>query len=346
MVTTAGVIMSTAYFLPYGGYRYPSTPPPSELTDTGFTGHKHNDSVGLIYMQARFYVPSIGRFAIADSIVPGPTNPQAFNRYSYVLGNPIRYTDPSGHCAQDDSECWEIADQLYSQYGWTIEGIWSLEQVKTMLEGAQLLEAWIESILFEQGLPQNVNARGVMRTLFGGATIAHPSDFSGFRLMDEGNGYHHVWGTTVYMLDEFTSGQLIHEMFHIADNKFGFDELGGSAAWGGGPADDMVQTVGQDISDCFYRSRCSGYGYTPGAEPPPGSPGSYAWEGPSEDFAQTGRYSALNPSLVGSRRTEWMNNFVALQTATPEFTVSPYTFWQRHYEPKYQHLGSGFFTEE
>ena len=72
MVTTAGVIMSTAYFLPYGGYRYPSTPPPSELTDTGFTGHKHNDSVGLIYMQARFYVPSIGRFASADTIVPGP----------------------------------------------------------------------------------------------------------------------------------------------------------------------------------------------------------------------------------------------------------------------------------
>ncbi|MBP8059866.1 MAG: RHS repeat-associated core domain-containing protein [Chloroflexi bacterium] len=97
MVTTAGVIMSTAYFLPYGGYRYPSTPPPSELTDTGFTGHKHNDSVGLIYMQARFYVPSIGRFASADTIVPGPTNPQAYNRYSYVLGNPLRLVDPSGH---------------------------------------------------------------------------------------------------------------------------------------------------------------------------------------------------------------------------------------------------------
>ncbi len=105
MVTTAGVIMSTAYFLPYGGYRYPSTPPPSELTDTGFTGHKHNDSIGLIYMQARFYVPSIGRFASADTIVPGPTNPQAYNRYSYVLGNPLRLVDPSGHghCAANDN---------------------------------------------------------------------------------------------------------------------------------------------------------------------------------------------------------------------------------------------------
>ena len=92
MVTTAGVIMSTAYFLPYGGYRYPSTPPPSELTDTGFTGHKHNDSVGLIYMNARYYVPYLNRFISADSIIPQPSNPQSYNRYSYALNNPMTHT--------------------------------------------------------------------------------------------------------------------------------------------------------------------------------------------------------------------------------------------------------------
>jgi hypothetical protein len=27
----------------------------------------------------------------------GPQNPQALNRYSYVLNNPVRYTDPTGH---------------------------------------------------------------------------------------------------------------------------------------------------------------------------------------------------------------------------------------------------------
>ena len=29
--------------------------------------------------------------------MPGAGNPQAFDRYAYVLGNPLRYSDPSGH---------------------------------------------------------------------------------------------------------------------------------------------------------------------------------------------------------------------------------------------------------
>jgi hypothetical protein len=52
-------------------------------------------------MRARFYVPAVGRFASADIIVPNPKDPQAFNRYSYVLNSPLVYTDPSGHCIPD-----------------------------------------------------------------------------------------------------------------------------------------------------------------------------------------------------------------------------------------------------
>jgi RHS repeat-associated protein len=92
---------SRGRYFPYGGWR---VTPTAGLTDQGYTGHKHNnlgntaDDLGLIFMNARYYLPSAGRFISADAIVPDPTNPQQFNRYTYVLNNPLRFTDPTGHC--------------------------------------------------------------------------------------------------------------------------------------------------------------------------------------------------------------------------------------------------------
>ena len=40
----------------------------------------------------------LGRFLSPDTIIPNPTNPQLFNRYSYAGNNPILYNDPDGHC--------------------------------------------------------------------------------------------------------------------------------------------------------------------------------------------------------------------------------------------------------
>jgi hypothetical protein len=49
---------------------------------------------------ARFYSPLLGRFISPDSVVQNPSDPQTLNRYSYTRNNPLRYTDPSGHCFQ------------------------------------------------------------------------------------------------------------------------------------------------------------------------------------------------------------------------------------------------------
>ncbi|WP_141699480.1 RHS repeat domain-containing protein, partial [Candidatus Marithrix sp. Canyon 246] len=62
----------------------------------GFTGHEHLDEVNLIHMNGRVYDPVLGRFLSADPVIQSPGNMQSLNRYSYVLNNPLSYSDPSG----------------------------------------------------------------------------------------------------------------------------------------------------------------------------------------------------------------------------------------------------------
>jgi RHS repeat-associated protein len=88
MSDSSGALVAgnTARFTPFGAYR---TTPTTDLTDRGFTGHKENRSLGLTYMNARFYVVGLNRFASADTLVPNPANPQSLNRYTYVLNSPL-----------------------------------------------------------------------------------------------------------------------------------------------------------------------------------------------------------------------------------------------------------------
>lgn len=67
------------------------------VTDRGYTNHEHLDELGLIHMNARIYDPVIGRFLSADPIIEAPYNMQSYNRYAYVMNNPLIYTDPSGY---------------------------------------------------------------------------------------------------------------------------------------------------------------------------------------------------------------------------------------------------------
>lgn len=63
----------------------------------GFGGHKELNHEGLIDMGGRIYSSNIGRFLNKDPFVQSPTNFQNYNRYSYVLNNPLNNIDPSGY---------------------------------------------------------------------------------------------------------------------------------------------------------------------------------------------------------------------------------------------------------
>jgi RHS repeat-associated protein len=104
-VDTSATIVGEDRFTPFGETRFTTG---TMLTDKLYTGQREMTGLGIYHYQARFYSPKLGRFLSADTIVPGYANPQAFNRYSYVLNNPVKLTDPTGHqCYGEPEECFE-----------------------------------------------------------------------------------------------------------------------------------------------------------------------------------------------------------------------------------------------
>jgi RHS repeat-associated protein len=68
---------------------------PSTTVSAGYTGHEHEDDLGLVNMGGRVYSPTLRRFLTADPVVANPFG-QGLNAYSYVRGNPLNATDPFG----------------------------------------------------------------------------------------------------------------------------------------------------------------------------------------------------------------------------------------------------------
>jgi RHS repeat-associated protein len=123
---TSGASVSAQNYYAFGNIRNTTGTVP---TDFAFTGQRRDASAGLLFYNARYYDPTIGRFISADTMVPQAGSSQALNRYSYVGNNPLKYTDPSGHDfviigggAGEDLSFWEGWIRAYKGWGYDDAG--------------------------------------------------------------------------------------------------------------------------------------------------------------------------------------------------------------------------------
>jgi RHS repeat-associated protein len=102
-----------------------------------FTGYESDSETGLNFAQARYHSPIQGRFVGADPLLSSgkPVDPQSWNRYTYVLNNPLVLIDPTGlewrkhntsglikwyNDDDDRTETTEYSDEYYE----TADGQW------------------------------------------------------------------------------------------------------------------------------------------------------------------------------------------------------------------------------
>ena len=123
--TSSGSVVQELSYDAWGRLRNPTNQtaytPGSEPTlflGRGYTGHEHLPWFGLVNMNARLYDPAVGRFLSPDPNIQAPDMTQNYNRYSYVLNNPLRYTDPTGedyHSTNDPEEIKRLIEWLNSR---------------------------------------------------------------------------------------------------------------------------------------------------------------------------------------------------------------------------------------
>jgi RHS repeat-associated protein len=91
-------IISYEEYFPYGSTAYEAVRSQTEIPKRyRYTGKERDEENDLYYHGARYYAPWLGKWTSADpaGVVDGP------NRYSFVMGNPIRFTDRSGMATTD-----------------------------------------------------------------------------------------------------------------------------------------------------------------------------------------------------------------------------------------------------
>lgn len=103
LTNASGAVIAEQSFDAWGRKRNPTDWSYSNIPNVpiwlyrGFTGHEDlTAACGLINMNGRLYDPILGRMLRPDNYVQLPYSTQSYNRYSYCVNNPLKYSDPTG----------------------------------------------------------------------------------------------------------------------------------------------------------------------------------------------------------------------------------------------------------
>jgi RHS repeat-associated protein len=264
------------------------------------------EGFGLMFFNARWLDPAIGRFAQADSIVPPGV--QGLDRYAYANNSPLVYTDPSGHCAskrEDDLKCWEKAYDIIKTYDIVIypnEDVWDLTTLQ-----------WLSEILGE--FEQFIGAEKFAEAIRGGGIYIDDVMSDAGYTSSEGNIYIDPDVFTNdrqgYSVELFFKGTIAHELTHrwalknpnASENDIKSD-YGNAAGWTPSTQKSWYSWVGELFGQKW--------GYKTIWESSGTGPTWYSNQGnPIEDLAET--VSALivvfpTERLITQDRLDWIDS--------------------------------------
>lgn len=202
------------------------------ITRRGYTNHELLADVGLVHMNGRVYDPQLGRFLSADPHVQYPDDAQSYNRYSYVMNNPLSAVDPSGyflkHLVQSAMgyirHTYHNFDNFMKRYGTTVMAIGM-----TAIAPNPFLGGFISGMITSGGDLKAATLSAVTAVAFAG-------------LHDMGVGFGKVLAHgMVGGISSRLQGGSFKSGFASAAFTQGFSQIAGEGVFGGNIQDPMVR---------------------------------------------------------------------------------------------------------
>ena len=219
--------------------------------DRGYTGHEQLDDSGLIHMNGRIYDPELGRFLSPDPVVQIPEYSQNFNRYSYVLNNPLNATDPSG---------FSFISKAFSKIGSFIKENWrtivviAVAAVLTLTPGGQAFIAGIAGALFPTAVAAGgLSGLAATGAVIGGITGGLSAGLNGGNLGDV------LRGVAVGGISGAITGSLLHGMEGAAEASGQFLDKAAHVAGHGVVGGASNVALGGKFQDGFLSAAAGAY---------------------------------------------------------------------------------------
>jgi RHS repeat-associated protein len=288
--------------------------------------------LGSLYdYDARFYSSYLNRWIQPDTIVPQPGDPQSLNRFSYVLNNPLKFTDPTGHCIPGEPGCQPDfpAGNLYSINFTTDAGqVWDVRDQNAIFDAARNIASSLRQSLIDdrqtnrfdyrrygEQLGQIPSSAQIFKQSFGVVTFnRNAGNCAGLGCAAWANNP--VNGTIQVYIQiarhgHFSAQNAAHELGHVFDRRAGNDHPSADLA---AANITYVNERGRNVRLTTGFNRVNtGYATAglPWQQHPATMPGGAT---PGEDFADMflgWAYNHFATDTAGAARYDWMSTNMA-----------------------------------
>jgi RHS repeat-associated protein len=317
-----GNVTSRRDFMPFGeeianlGNRTSASGYQTDSTRQKFTGYEKDNETDLDYAKARMFRNGLGRFTSPDQLLSSgrPNSPQTWNRYVYVLNNPLILIDPTGTFEWDASlKDDKTLDQETRDDRKKIRDGFINARNKIRTDAAKLLANGklsqkkydkIIKAIDSYGDPDKANGItvGVGGLKSGVAGETSPT-FTYTQDSSLKNGYSFSTNIEVkldakILLGNSASDLVLHEGSHVADAKAFGESWGG---WGNnGPSD--ITTYQSEINAYQLNS----YMYEASGTKSPGIPvWNNKWSKSTESQRELDRQASIDAHILANYKDSW-----------------------------------------